>query len=608
MSAATYTDADITTLSEIEHIRQNAGMYIGLTSNPNHLVYEVLDNALDEANEKHASLILVSIDSKTGICTIADNGRGIPFTNNTIPTIVTKLFSGGKFKKENKDSAYRTAIGLHGVGLVAVAALSDFVEVTVYRDNKKVYYEFVDCKVSKHTIEDFDTAKRPCATCIRFKPTPKYFESSQFDYASLRVRLEVASIQIEHLKLIFVIDDKKEVIKMNSVDYFNTNFYKTSDKQQCTQIFQISKTVGHEDIKIMFGWDMNTYSQPIFSGSMNVLPVGEGTHISRTMLLFQEVFQNIARKEKLAYNISDFKIGFRVYSMMKMHKPKYDAQTKQKLSNTKSELDHLYDGLEVEVEKLLRSNEESFNQIVYFIDSYRKSLNAKKNIIKSSGSLVSRFSQSVDSKLKDCSSTDVTRCELFITEGDSASGGLVQCRDPRFHAILGLKGKIPNLASGKKDFLKNKEIVEIINALGTGADPDFEIGKLRYDKVVISADGDADGSHISSLVVIMLLKIVPDIFNHGKVYRALMPLHGTMVNGHFLPFYNEADKNAFVAEHPRARVTRYKGLGEMNPNQLKECLINPNVRKLEKILPCIDVDEIFKIMTDAESKRELLDV
>lgn len=198
-----YTSSDIKTLSEIEHIRQNAGMYIGLTTTPNHLLYEVLDNALDEANAGYANLILVAINNETGITTIADNGRGIPFENNTIPMIATKLFSGGKFNKTSESSPYGTAIGLHGIGLVAVTALSEWADITVYRDGKKAYYKFVDCKVVEEKIEDFDCSKKPCSTCVRFKPDAKYFESIKMELNSIKTRLELASIHIDQLRLIF---------------------------------------------------------------------------------------------------------------------------------------------------------------------------------------------------------------------------------------------------------------------------------------------------------------------------------------------------------------------------------------------------------------------
>lgn len=602
-----YTASDIKTLSEIEHIRQNAGMYIGLTTTPNHLLYEVLDNALDEANANYASLVLVAIDNNSGITTIADNGRGIPFENNTIPTIATKLFSGGKFNKTSESSPYGTAIGLHGIGLVAVTALSEWVEITVYRDNKKVYYKFVDCKVVEEKIEDFDSSKRPCATCVKFKPDAKYFESIKMDIDPVRTRLELASIHIDNLKLIFKVDDKeKEVIKITMNDYFNSNFWK-GQKDNITPIFEVKKKIKHEELRILFGWDMNSYSQPIADGSINLLPVSQGTHINMTYLSLQNIFENIAKKEKLNYNMNDYRIGLRVYTTMELYDPKYSSQTKERLSNSRSSLDHLYNGVEKEIESELRKDGELFNRIVYFIDSYRRSLNAKKTVVKTSGSSVTRYNQSIDSKLKDCTSNIVSQCELFITEGDSASGGLVQCRNPKFHAVLGLKGKIPNLAAGKKDFLKNKEIVEIINALGTGVPPDFDINRIRYDKIVVSSDADPDGSHIATLFIVAMLKIVPGIIEAGKVYRAIMPLYGVRkFEGKFLPFYTEEEMRTFKAEHPRVEITRYKGLGEMMPNQLKECLINKEVRHLQRIPYTDNPEEIFKIMTDAEAKRGLI--
>lgn len=522
-----YTASDIKTLSEIEHIRQNAGMYIGLTTTPNHLLYEVLDNALDEANAGYASLVLVAIDNESGITTIADNGRGIPFENNTIPTIATKLFSGGKFNKTSESSPYGTAIGLHGIGLVAVTALSEWVEIVVYRDNKKVYYKFVDCKVVDEKIEDFDSSKRPCSTCVKFKPDAKYFESIKMDIDPVRTRLELASIHIDNLKLIFKVDNKdKEVIKITMNDYFNMNFWK-GQKDNITPVFEVKKKIKHEELRILFGWDMNNYSQPIADGSINLLPVSQGTHINMTYLSLQNVFENIAKKEKLNYNVNDYRIGLRVYTTMELYDPKYSSQTKERLSNSKSSLEHLYNNIEKEIENKLKEDTEVYNRIVYFIDSYRKSLNAKKTVVKTSGSSVTRYNQSIDSKLKDCTSNIVSQCELFITEGDSASGGLVQCRNPKYHAVLGLKGKIPNLAAGKKDFLKNKEIVEIINALGTGVPPDFDISRIRYDKIVVSSDADPDGCIDIENSVYVRMKFKPsvekikirELINNPKLYE-----------------------------------------------------------------------------------------
>jgi len=606
MSENLYTEKDIITLSEVESIRQNPGMYIGSTINPNHLLYEALDNALDEANAGYADLILVSIDNKNSIFTVADNGRGIPFGDDTIVRITSKLFTGGKFKKGESSNSYKAAIGMHGVGLVAVNALSEWMEVLVFRDNKKVFYRFEDCKVIKHTVEDFDCSKRPCSTCIKFKPIAKYFESVEMDVKPVRSRLELASVHIEKLRLISVVDGKREVIKMTMEDFFKKNYFGDSDVKNQTPMFTFDEQIKGEELKIVFGWDMNSYSSAITGGCINILPVQQGTHIGAGLSVFQNIFQNIARKEKLNYNPLDFKTGFRMFVSMELYHTDFTSQSKEKFSSSRAKIDHLFKNAEKKIEEILRSNEEIFNKIVYFVDSYRKSLTTKKTIIKNTGS-VSRYNTNIDAKLKDCSSTEVSKCELFITEGDSASGGLVQCRNPKYHAILGLRGKVPNLGSKSVNYLSNKEFVEIINALGTGCGRDFDINGIRYGKIIIACDADPDGSHITTLLITAFLRMFPEVIKRGLVYISILPLYGVRsFEGKFLPFYTEDEMRKFKELHPTVEISRYKGLGEMMPNQLKEVLLNPSVRRLQQIKSEEDPEPIFKLMTDAESKRSLI--
>ena len=599
-----YTESDIITLSEVEAIRQNPGMFIGATDNPNHLLYEALDNALDEANNGFADVILVAIDNKNSIFTIADNGRGIPFGQNKIVEITSKLYSGGKFKKGDKN--YKAAIGMHGVGLVAVNALSEWLEVLIYRDNKKVFYRFENFKVVKNTVEDFDCSKKPCSTCIKFKPLKKFFDSDKIDIKPLRTRLELATVHIEKLKLAFMVDGHSETIKMTMDQYFQKNYFGDSNPENHTPMFKYKETVKNEELLIVFGWDMNTYSTAITGGSINVLPVQAGTHVNYTLSVFQNIFANISKKEKLNYNPTDFKTGFRVFTSMQLIHTDFDSQTKTKFTSSKQKFDYLYSKAEKKIEEMLREDEEMFNRIIYFIDSYRKSLTAKKAIIKSAGP-VTRYNCSIDSKLKDCTSTDIESCELFITEGDSASGGLVQCRNPKYHAILGLRGKVPNLGDEKVDYLKNKEFIEIINALGTGCGKDFDISKRRYGKIIFSCDADPDGHHINTLLITAFLRMFPDIIKAGIVYISEMPLYGVRnFEGKFLPFYSEEEMTEFKNKHPNIEISRYKGLGEMMPNQLKEVLLNPNVRRLKQIKSDEDPEPIFKLMTDSESKRNLI--
>lgn len=581
-------------------------MFIGSTDNPNHLLYEALDNALDEANAGFADLILVSIDNKNSIFTVADNGRGIPFKNDKIVEITTKLFSGGKFRKGESSTSYKAAIGMHGVGLVAVNALSEWMEVLVYRENKKVFYRFEDSKVVKHTEEDFDSSKRPCSTCIKFKPIKKYFEDDKIDVKPVRTRLELASVHIDKLRLISVADGKKEVIKMTMEEYFNKNYFGETDVKNISPMFNFIEQIKGEELRIVFGWDMNKYCPSVTGGCINILPVKEGTHIASALSVFQSVFENIAKKEKLSYNVRDFMTGFRMFVSMELYHTDFTSQSKEKFSTSKNKLEFLFKNAEKKIEETLRSNDEVFNKIIYYIDSYRKSLTTKKTIVKNTGT-VNRYNTNIDAKLKDCSSTDVPKCELYITEGDSASGGLVQCRNPKYHAILGLRGKVPNLGSKSVNYLSNKEFVEIINALGTGCGRDFDISGIKYGKIILATDGDVDGDHISVLLITAFLRMFPEIIKQGIVYKALMPLYGVRnFEGKFLPFYTEDEMKIFKESHPNVEISRYKGLGEMMPNQLKEVLLNPSVRRLQLIKSEEDFEPIFKLMTDSESKRNLI--
>jgi DNA gyrase subunit B len=602
---SSYTEKDIQVLSELQHIRKNTGMYIGETINPNHLLYEVLDNSLDEANAKHASLVGIFIDTKEKTCTISDNGRGIPFTGDVIQTIATKLFSGGKFKKGEEGSAYGIAAGLHGIGLVAVTALSVWVEFIIYRDNKKAIFRFEDATLVKKEIVDFDSAKKPFSTQVSFKPDKKYFETVDFNLNPVRERLNIASIGIPHLKLILMENDHKEIIQCTIDQYFRDIICGGQEKN-VTPIFTLHKRVKDEEVLIKFAWDMNSSSAAKHHGAVNLLSVNQGTHINRTFTVFRDVFSAFAKKEKLTFQPQDCLVGFRAITMVSLYTPEYSSQTKEKLSTNKAKIDHLYDGLDVQLEQFFEKNQELKMTLLGFFESYRKGLSASKNIVKSSKE-VSRYNQVIDSKLKDCTAHSVEHSELFVTEGASAAGGLVQCRNTKYHAILGLKGKIPNMAAGKKDFLKNKEVVEICNALGTGIESDFNGSCVRYGKVIFACDADADGSHITSLLMVLFLKLVPGLIQDGtKVYRAIMPLYGAMKAGKFYPFYTDTEFEKFKAENPNIKTQRYKGLGEMNPDQLKVCLLDKETRKLELIQFPENAEEIWKIMTDAESKRGLL--
>jgi len=599
-----YDHESIKALEDIEHIRSKAGMYIGVRDNPNHLLYELLDNSLDEAQGGFANLIGIQIDNKDSIVSIADNGRGIPFKNDTVPLLATKLFTGGKFEK-GEDEVYKIATGLHGIGIVAVNALSNFMEVTVYRDNKKAWYRFEDAKVVDSKITNHPSSDKPFSSQIKFQPSKKYFESLRFDIASIRDRMKIASIHEEKLNLILFIDGKREIINCNLKNFFRSSF-QIDEKKHEIPILTIDSKVKDESVKVMFTWDVMSSTAPKALGCVNILKVNEGTHVNKTFETFRNVFEKLAAKEKVAkFNKSDCTVGIRVFTSIMMYDPEYSSQTKEKLAVPKKSVQHLYKDLEKKLLDIMTRYPETTRQLFAFWDSYRRRRDSSRNIIKTTGKGVTRLNSTVDSKLRDCTSHSVGNSELFIVEGTSAGGTLIQARDPKIHAVLGLKGKIPNIADDKKDALKNKEIIEIINALGTGIEPDFNMTGLRYGKIIFSCDADADGGHISALLNTVFLKLTPKLFNEGRVFMAVMPLYGAQVKKQFVPIYSDEELTKFKQKFPNIKIQRYKGLGEMNADQLAICLFGSH-RRLRKIEHPKDPNTIFKLMTTVSEKRKLV--
>jgi DNA gyrase/topoisomerase IV subunit B len=598
-----YTHESIQVLEQLDHIRKHPGMYIGDTTCPNHLIYELLDNSLDEAQGGYSDIIGVQIDSKKHTVTVADNGRGIPFENDTIPTIATQLFSGGKFAK-GESGVYKIASGLHGIGIVAVTALSDFMEVEVYRDDKHVFYRFEDAEVAKHTEEDFDSAKRPFATQIKFKPSKKYFEGLIFNLDDIRARLRVASIHLNDLKLILIVDKKKEVIDCDLDSFFKEDVLGGSE-DSISKVFNISTSQKDETLDIRFCWELEGSVTAKHLGCVNILSVNHGGHVNSTNDIIRNVLENEAKKEKIEFNKTDSLLGFRCYTSIMLYEPSYSSQTKEKLSTPRTKLAHLYSKAEAIFKKELAANPDVRNQLLEFFVSYRKKKDSSKKIVKT-GKQVTRLNSVVDSKLRDCTTHNVSESELFVLEGQSAGGSLLMCRNPRIHAVLPLRGKIPNIADDKKDFLKNKEIIEMINALGTGHVPDFDIEGIRYGKFIVSTDADADGAHISVLLMTVLLKLVPDLLRNGYIYKAVLPLYGSTLKGKFVPLYTQEEVDVFKKKHTSCKIQRYKGLGEMNPDQLQVCLLDEKTRRLVRIAYPKDCNGIFDLMLKSEEKRKLV--
>ena len=589
-----YSAKDVRVLEEVEHIRLNPGMYIGETNNPVHLIEEALDNALDEALADHAKIIAVIIDTKLNKFSVLDDGRGIPIEGDTAITVSSKLFSGAKF--QDKKSAYEISSGLHGVGLVAINALSKIYTVEVYRDDKHALYEFRDSKLKVSKSEAYKEP-RPFATKVEFIPDSKFFESLVPDLDRIRRRLTTASAEMSNdISFVLIIDEKKEVFKLGIEDHFTINCLTGKDKVIATYLHCEKKP---EKFNALFTYEANGVVAPRIISSVNLLPVDAGgTHVMMFQDVLKEFFTAKAKKLGLKFQPNDCLYGLRAYLMLSLIEPKFSGQTKDKLTNRKTDFDKFAKEFRAQLEVFAQQSEPLMIEYLERFSEYRKKLDAKK--LKTAGSGGRRASTQF-TKLRDCTSRNG---ELFIVEGDSAGGSIIQSRNPKIHAILPLRGKsIPNVTT-KKNILSNVEVGELIKALGTGVGPEFNIDNLRYDKIICSTDADHDGNHIACLVSMVLGILVPEIVQSGRYFVAQTPLFAINEGKSFIPLWT--DEQLQRARDKGRKITRFKGLGELSPHQLKICLLDEETRNLIPITYSEDIDKLIELFSSAEEKRKLV--
>jgi len=587
-----YKESDIKVLDEVTHIRTNPGMYIGDTSNPVHLIEEALDNSLDECLGGHATIVAITIDQKNHLYTVSDNGRGLPLGDD-IPIIVSsKLFSGAKFK--TMKTAYAICSGLHGVGLVAVNALSDLYTIEVYRDKQHAIFQFEKSEIKNKKIEDF-TGKKPFSTKIQFKPTKKIFKSLIPDIDRIRKRLLIASVELPKCKFVLNVDGKQEIIQLSVSEYFGN--YCIGDNGGVTEIIDIKATSGLENFKVRFCYSLNGVISPKILSSVNLLHVeGGGTHVNYFYDILKGIFVPRAKKLGLKFQPQDCLCGLRSYLSLSLKEPEFAAQTKDKLINHKSYLDKLCGQLEKQMEYYFSKNQEQLEVLLQHFHQYREKIDSKKlKVVTGSKRTSTKFT-----KLRDCTSNHGV---LFIVEGDSAEGSFIQCRDPKTHAVFPLRGKIPSIANAK-DILKNKEIGELIRSFGTGVGPHFDIANLKYDKIICATDADPDGEHIFCLLTIALANLVPDIIKNGHYYFAQTPLYAINEGKTFIPLWTTEDLDK--AREANRKVTYFKGLGELSPWQLKICAIEEATKRWIPVEYTTDLKEIMKLFTDVQAKRDLL--
>ena len=592
---ADYSAKDVRVLEEVEHIRLNPGMYIGETSSPVHLVEEALDNALDEALAGHAKIVAVIIDTKLNTFSVLDDGRGIPIEDDTPVTISSKLFSGAKF--QDKKSAYEISSGLHGVGLVAVNALSTEYHVDVYRDKKHAIYKFKDAQLVDTFVEPHE-GKAPYSTKIYFKPNKKYFQSLKADLKRLRRRLTTASAEMpDDLVFVLIIDGEKEVFKLNVENHFIQSTITSSPKD--LSIIKLSSVKKPEKFEVLFTYEPTGAAGYKAMSSVNLLPVDHGgSHVGTFCDIIRDFFMLKAKKYGMTFQPNDIFFRLRAYLMLSMVEPKFSGQTKDKLINPKTDFKRFESDFKKQLEAFANDQEEVLIDYLERFQEYRRKLDAKK--LKTNGTKGRRASTTF-TKLRDCTSR---QGELYIVEGDSAGGSIIQSRDPRLHAVLPLRGKsIPNVTT-KKSILDNKEVGELVRAIGTGIDPQFDMSKMRYDKIICATDADHDGNHIACLVTMVIAILLPEIIRAGKFYIAQTPLFAINEKKSFIPLWD--DKMLEAARNKGRSITRFKGLGELSPHQLKICLLDVKTRNHMPIQYSENINDLIKLFSSAAEKRKLV--
>ena len=629
MSDNNYNENDIQVLEGLEAVRKRPGMYIGTTDvkGLHHLVWEIVDNSIDEALAGYCKNIEIIINKDNSI-TVKDDGRGIPVGKHpktgisTVETVYTVLHAGGKFG----GGGYKVSGGLHGVGASVVNALSSRVTVTVYKDGKIYECKFANGGKTVQPLTVIGTcAANRTGTTVTFKPDSEIFDTEIYDYETLKVRVRELAFLNRGLQLTLR-DDRDEE------DTQGEKFLYEGGISEYVRFLNQNKTPIHDDIihlegeqdGIFFEVAMqynNSYNDNIYSFVNNINTHDGGTHEEGVRRALTRVINNYARKTKMlkekdeGLTQDDVKEGLTMIISCKHPNPQFEGQTKGRLGN--SEVRKIADNVFAEgFERFLMEHPTDAKIIIekaMLASRARSAAKKAREATRKSDLTITNFF----GKLTDCKSKDPTVCELFIVEGDSAGGSAKKGRDSMTQAILPLRGKILNVEKTRLDkALGNEEIKTIITAFGTGIGQDFDLEKLRYHKIIIMTDADVDGSHIRILLLTLFYRYFKPILEQGHVYAAQPPLFRVMHGKTRKYCLDEAEKDRYLASLPenvrnRAEIARMKGLGEMDAEELNETTMDINKRILRKISvdDAILADQIFtKLMgEEVEPRRKFIE-
>ena len=620
-----YNAEQIQVLEGLEAVRKRPGMYIGSVSirGLHHLVYEIVDNCVDEALAGYCTHIHIIIE-KGNIISVEDDGRGIPVDIHpkthisAAETVYTVLHAGGKF---GGDSGYKVSGGLHGVGASVVNALSEWAEVTIQRDGGIYEMKFQRGKTVESLKKIGDSKKT--GTKVRFLADSTIFETLEYDFATLEERFREIAFLNKGLHITIEDQRDEENLKksefcfeggLNSfVEYLNQN----KEKIHPTPIY-IEKD-GEVPVEIAIQYT-TAYSENIYTFVNNINTIEGGTHLEGFKRGITKVFNDYARshnilKEKDSNLLGeDIREGMTAVISVKVKEPQFEGQTKTKLGN--SNVTGIVQSMVIEVlTPFLEENPSVAKAILEKCISAsraREAARKARELVRRKSALEST---TLPGKLADCSEKDASQCEVYIVEGDSAGGSAKQGRDRRFQAILPLWGKMLNVEKSRADKIYNNEKLQpVILAVGAGIGNDFDINKIRYGKIIIMADADVDGAHIRTLLLTFFFRYMRPLIENGNVYLAQPPLYKLSKKG-YKDVYCYTDDE--MAEHlqemgrDNVNIQRYKGLGEMNPEQLWETTMNPATRIMIKVTmeDAIKADQIFNILMGEEiaPRREFIE-
>ncbi len=616
-----YDSDKIKVLEGLDAVRKRPSMYIGSTDERglHHLVYEVVDNSIDEAMEGYCDKIDVVI-KKDGSVVVTDNGRGIPVSEHPqyerpgVEIVMTKLHAGGKFDRKS----YKVSGGLHGVGVSVVNALSEWFEVKVKREGK-IYHQRYEKGKPVTDVEVIGEDGFESGTIQKFVPDPEIFETTEFDYETLKERLRELAFLNKGLKI--TLDDEREGKEcefhyeggiVEFVEYLN-------DEKETLHpepiYFKRRKDGVHVEVAMQHRTD--AYSKNILAFANNIHTVEGGTHLSgfraaltRTLNKYAE--DNDLVDKDLTIRGEDFREGLVAVLNVKLPEPQFEGQTKTKLGN--SEMRGIVQSIVGdELEAYLEENPKVAEIIVKKAKTAAKARRAAKKAKELTRRKGILDSVDLPGKLADCSNPDPSEAELYIVEGDSAGGSAKQGRDREFQAILPLRGKIINAEKARLNkMLENKEIRSIISALGAGVAEEFDVDDVRYHKVIIMTDADVDGAHIRTLLLTFFYRYMRPLVERGYLYMAQPPLYQIKKGRGSRYVYTEDEKQEVLEEWGKRGVSiqRYKGLGEMNPTELWDTTMNPENRILAKVTveDAERADDLFNLLMGKEvaPRREFI--